>query len=83
MALPHSWCHGGYIRNNQYHAHLGDIDNKYIINAYEGTVEYGVWHHMALTWELVAEYGNEFVEATPGVLAADNWGGGARIIVHV
>ncbi|MHC4431965.1 MAG: LamG domain-containing protein [Planctomycetota bacterium] len=95
LALPHSWCHGGYVRNNQYHAHLGDIDNKYIINAYEGTVEYGVWHHMALTWELVpgeygggamyidgelvAEYGNEFVEATPGVLAADNWGGGARM----
>jgi len=99
LALPHSWCHGGYIRNNQYHAHLGDIDNNYIINAYEGTVEYGVWHHMALTWELVpgeygggamyidgelvAEYGNEFVEASPGVSAANNWGsevhGGARL----
>jgi len=95
LAAPHSWCHGGYIRNNQYHAHLGDIDNNYIINAYEGTVEYGAWHHMALTWELVpgehgggamyidgelvAEYGNEFVEAPPGVLAADNWGEGARM----
>jgi hypothetical protein len=95
LAAPHSWCHGGYIRNNQYHAHIGDIDNKYIINAYEGTVEYGAWHHMALTWELVpgqygggamyidgelvAEYGNKFVEAAPGVEAADNWGGGARI----
>ena len=95
LAAPHSWCHGGYIRNNQYHAHLGDINNKYIINAYEGTVEYDAWHHMALTWELVpgeygggamyidgelvAEYGNEFVEAPPGVEAADNWGGGARI----
>ena len=95
LAAPHSWCHGGYIRNNQYHAHLGDIDNNYIINAYEGTVEYGAWHHMALTWELVpgehgggamyidgelvAEYGNDFVEAPPGVLAADNWDGGARI----
>jgi hypothetical protein len=95
LAAPHSWCHGGYIRNNQYHAHIGDIDNKYIINAYEGTVEYNAWHHMALTWELVpgeygggamyidgelvAEYGNDFVEAAPGVEAADNWGGGARI----
>ena len=95
LAAPHSWCHGGYIRNNQYHAHIGDIDNKYIINAYEGTVEYGAWHHMALTWELVpgeygggamyidgelvAEYGNTFVEASPGVKAADNWGGGARM----
>ena len=95
LAAPHSWCHGGYIRNNQYHAHIGDIDNKYIINAYEGTVEYGAWHHMALTWELVpgeygggamyidgelvAEYGNDFVEALPGVKAADNWGGGARM----
>jgi len=95
LAAPHSWCHGGYIRNNQYHAHIGDIDNKYIINAYEGTVEYGAWHHMALTWELVpgeygggamyidgelvAEYGNDFVEALPGVKAADNWGGGVRI----
>jgi len=95
LALPHSWCHGGYIRNNQYHAHIGDIDNNYIINAYEGTVEYGAWHHMALTWELVpgeygggamyidgelvAEYGNTFVEAPPGVMAADNWGGGARM----
>jgi hypothetical protein len=95
LAAPHSWCHGGYIRNNQYHAHLGDINNNYIINAYEGTVEYDAWHHMALTWELVpgeygggamyidgelvAEYGNEFVEAPPGVEAADNWEGGARI----
>jgi len=95
LAAPHSWCHGGYIRNNQYHAHIGDINNNYIINAYEGTVEYGAWHHMALTWELVpgqygggamyidgelvAEYGNKFVEAPPGVEAADNWGGGARI----
>ena len=95
LAAPHSWCHGGYIRNNQYHAHIGDIDNKYIINAYEGTVEYDAWHHMALTWEivpgqygggamyidgeLVAEYGDEFVEAAPGVEAADNWRGGARI----
>ena len=95
LAAPHSWCHGGYIRNNQYHAHIGDINNNYIINAYEGTVEYDAWHHMALTWELVpgeygggamyidgelvAEYGNEFVEAPPGVEAADNWGGGARI----
>jgi len=95
LATPHSWCHGGYIRNNQYHAHIGDINNNYIINAYEGTVEYDAWHHMALTWELVpgeygggamyidgelvAEYGNEFVEAPPGVEAADNWGGGARI----
>ncbi|MHC4536094.1 MAG: LamG-like jellyroll fold domain-containing protein [Planctomycetota bacterium] len=99
LADPHSWCHGGYVRNNQYHAHIGDADNKYIINAYEGTVDYGVWHHMALTWELVpgeygggamyidgelvAEYGNDFVEAQPGVLAADNWGsvnhGGARL----
>jgi hypothetical protein len=95
LAAPHSWCHGGYIRNGQYHAHIGDIDNKYIINAYEGTVEYDAWHHMALTWEivpgqygggamyidgeLVAEYGNEFVEAAPGVEAADNWRGGARI----
>jgi len=84
-----------YKRQNQYHAHIGDIDNKYIINAYEGTVEYGAWHHMALTWELVpgeygggamyidgelvAEYDNDFVEASPGVKAADNWGGGARI----
>jgi hypothetical protein len=95
LAAPHSWCHGGYIRNNQYHAHIGDIDNKYIVNAYEGTVEYDAWHHMALTWEivpgqygggamyidgeLVAEYGNDFVEAAPGVEAADNWRGGARI----
>jgi len=95
LAAPHSWCHGGYIRNGQYHAHIGDIDNKYIINAYEGTVEYNAWHHMALTWELVpgeygggamyidgelvAEYGNDFVEAAPGVEAADNWGNGARI----
>ncbi len=99
LADPHSWCHGGYVRNDQYHAHIGDADNKYIINAYEGTIEYGVWHHMALTWELVpgeygggamyidgelvAEYGNKFVEAQPGVLAADNWGsvnhGGARL----
>jgi hypothetical protein len=95
LAAPHSWCHGGYIRNNQYHAHVGDINNNYIVNAYEGTVEYGAWHHMALTWELVpgeygggamyidgelvAEYGNEFVEAPPGVEAADNWEGGARI----
>jgi hypothetical protein len=99
LADPHSWCHGGYVRNGQYHAHVGDADNKYIVNAFEGTVEYGVWHHMALTWELVpgeygggamyidgelvAEYGNQFVEAQPGVLAADNWGsvnhGGARL----
>jgi hypothetical protein len=99
LADPHSWCHGGYVRNDQYHTHLGDADNNYIINAYEGTVEYGVWHHVALTWELVpgeygggamyidgelvAEYGNDFVEAPPGVLAANNWGsaahGGARI----
>jgi hypothetical protein len=95
LAAPHSWCHGGYIRNNQYHAHIGDINNNYIINAYEGNVEYDAWHHMALTWELVpgeygggamyidgelvAEYGNEFVEAPPGVEAADNWRGGARI----
>jgi len=95
LAAPHSWCHGGYIRNGKYHAHIGDIDNKYIINAYEGTIEYDAWHHMALTWELVpgeygggamyidgelvAEYGNEFVEAPPGVKAAGNWGGGARI----
>jgi len=99
LADPHSWCHGGYVRNGQYHAHIGDADNNYIINAYEGTVEYGVWHHMALTWELVpgeygggamyidgelvAEYGNDFVEAPPGVLAANNWGsavhGGARL----
>ncbi len=99
LADPHSWCHGGYVRNDQYHAHIGDADNNYIINAYEGTVEYGVWHHMALTWELVpgeygggamyidgelvAEYGNEFVEAPPGVPAANNWGsavhGGARL----
>jgi hypothetical protein len=95
LAAPHSWCHGGYIRNDQYHAHIGDINNKYIINAYEGTVEYDAWHHMALTWELVpneygggamyidgelvAEYGNDFVEAPPGVEAADNWGGGARM----
>ena len=95
LANPHSWCHGGYIRNNQYHTHIGDIENNYIINAYEGTVEYGAWHHMALTWELVpgeygggamyidgelvAEYGNDFVEAAPGVEAADNWGGGARM----
>jgi len=99
LADPHSWCHGGYVRNDQYHAHLGDADNKYIINAYEGTIEYGVWHHMALTWELVpgeygggamyidgeliTEYGNDFVEAQPGVLAANNWGsvnhGGARL----
>ena len=99
LADPHSWCHGAYIRNNQYHTHIGDIDNKYIINAYEGTVEYGVWHHMALTWELVpgeygggamyvdgeliAEYGNDFVEAAPGVAAADNWGGGARMGMDV
>jgi len=95
LAAPHSWCHGGYIRNNQYHTHIGDIGNNYIINAYEGAVEYGTWHHMALTWELVpgeygggamyidgelvAEYGNDFVEAAPGVEAADNWSGGARI----
>ena len=95
LADPHSWCHGGYVRNDQYHTHLGDADNNYIINAYEGTVEYGAWHHVALTWELVpgeygggamyidgelvAEYGNDFVEAPPGVLAANNWGGGARI----
>jgi hypothetical protein len=95
LAAPHSWCHGGYIRNGQYHAHIGDINNNYIINAYAGTVEYGAWHHMALTWELVpneygggamyidgelvGEYGNDFVEAPPGVEAADNWGGGARI----
>ncbi len=99
LADPHSWCHGGYVRNDQYHAHVGDADNKYIVNAYEGTIEYGVWHHMALTWELVpgeygggamyidgelvAEYGNKFVEAQPSVLAADNWGsvnhGGARL----
>ncbi len=94
LADPHSWCHGGYVRNDQYHAHVGDADNKYIINAYEGTIEYGVWHHMALTWELVpgeygggamyidgelaAEYGNDFVEAPPGVLAANNWGGSAH-----
>jgi len=103
LADPHSWCHGGYVRDGKYHAHLGDADNKYIINAYEGTVEYGQWHHMALTWELVpgeygggamyvdgeliAEYGNTFVEATPGVLAADNWGsvnhGGARLGMDV
>jgi len=103
LADPHSWCHGGYVRNGQYHAHIGDGSNNYIINAYEGTVEYGVWHHMALTWELVpgehgggamyidgelaAEYGNDFVEAPPGVLAADNWGsanhGGARIGMDV
>jgi len=103
LADPHSWCHGGYIRNNQYHAHIGDASNNYIINGYEGTVEYGVWHHMALTWELVpgehgggamyidgelaAEYGNDFVEAPPGVLAAKNWGsmnhGGARIGMDV
>jgi len=95
LASPHSWCHGGYIRDNQYHAHIGDINNNYIINAYEGTVEYDAWHHMALTWELVpgeygggamyidgelvAEYGNKFVEAPPGVEAADNWGEGARL----
>jgi hypothetical protein len=95
LAAPHSWCHGGYIRNNQYHAHVGDINNNYIVNAYEGTVEYNAWHHMALTWELVpgeygggamyidgelvAEYGNKFIEAPPGVEAADNWEGGARI----
>ena len=95
LAAPHSWCHGGYIRNNQYHAHVGDINNNYIVDAYEGTAEFDAWHHMTLTWELVpgeygggamyidgelvAEYGNEFVEAPPGVEAADNWGGGARI----
>jgi hypothetical protein len=99
LADPRSWCHGGYIRNDQYHAHIGDADNNYIINAYEGTVEYGEWHHMALTWELVpgehgggamyvdgelvAEYGDDFVEAPPGVPAATNWGsensGGARL----
>jgi len=94
-ATPHSWCHGGYIRNNQYHTHVGDSSNNYIINAYEGTVEYDAWHHMALTWELVpgeygggamyidgelvAEYGDQFVEAPPGVEAADNWHGGARM----
>jgi hypothetical protein len=103
LADPHSWCHGGYVRNGAYHAHVGDADNKYIINAYEGTVEFGEWHHMALTWELVpgeygggamyvdgelvAEYGNDFVEAEPGVLAADNWGsvnhGGARLGMDV
>ena len=103
LADPHSWCHGGYVRNGQYHAHVGDAGNNYIINAYEGTVEYDVWHHMALTWELVpgehgggamyvdgelvAEYGNDFVEAPPGVPAADNWGsvnhGGARIGMDV
>ncbi|MCP4259601.1 MAG: hypothetical protein GY774_19130 [Planctomycetes bacterium] len=99
LADPHSWCHGGYVRNDQYHAHIGDAGNNYIVNAYEGTVEYDAWHHMTLTWELVpgehgggkmyidgelvAEYGNDFVEAPPGVLAADNWGsvnhGGARL----
>ena len=103
LADPHSWCHGGYVRNGAYHAHVGDADNKYIINAYEGTVEFGEWHHMALTWEivpgeygggamyvdgeLIAEYGNTFVEAEPGVLAADNWGslnhGGARLGMDV
>ncbi|MBW7991819.1 MAG: hypothetical protein FVQ84_17625 [Planctomycetes bacterium] len=103
LADPHSWCHGGYVRNEQYHAHVGDAGNNYIVNGYEGTVEYGVWHHMAITWELVpgehgggamyidgelvAEYGNDFVEAPPGVLAADNWGsvnhGGARIGMDV
>jgi hypothetical protein len=103
LADPHSWCHGGYVRNDQYHAHIGDNNNNYILNAYEGTVEYGQWHHMALTWELVpgehgggamyidgelaAEYGNDFVEAPPGVMAADNWGsanhGGARIGMDV
>ena len=103
LADPHSWCHGGYVRNDQYHAHIGDSANNYIVNAYEGTVEYGVWHHMALTWELVpgehgggvmyidgelaAEYGDKFVEAPPGVLAAKNWGstnhGGARIGMDV
>jgi len=95
LATPHSWSHGGYIRNGQYHTHVSDIDNNWIVNPYEGTVEYGEWHHMALTWELVpgeygggamyidgelvGEYGNTFVEAPPGVEAADNWGGGARI----
>ncbi len=95
LAAPHSWCHGGYIRNNKYHAHVGDINNKYIIDAYEGAVEFDAWHHMALTWELVpgeygggamyidgelvAEYGNTFLEAPPGVEAADNWNNGARI----
>ncbi len=103
LADPHSWCHGGYVRNDQYHAHIGDGSNNYIINGYEGTVEYDVWHHMTLTWELVpgehgggamyvdgelvAEYGNDFVEAPPGVPAADNWGsvnhGGARIGMDV
>ena len=34
---------------------------------------------MYIDGELIAEYGNTFVEATPGVKAADNWGGGARI----
>jgi concanavalin A-like lectin/glucanase superfamily protein/F5/8 type C domain-containing protein len=95
LATPHSWSHGGYIRNGQYHAHVSDIDNNWIVNPYVGSVEYDEWHHMALTWELVpdeygggamyidgqlvAEYGNEFVEAPAGVEAADNWGGGARI----
>ena len=95
LATPHSWSHGGYIRNGQYHTHVSDIDNNWIVNPYEGTVEYDEWHHMALTWELVpgeyggsamyidgelaGEYGNTFVEAPPGVEAADNWGGGARI----
>ncbi|MDT8300567.1 MAG: LamG domain-containing protein [Sedimentisphaerales bacterium] len=103
LADPHSWCHGGYIRNGQYRAHVGDSANNYIIDGYEGTVEFGVWHHMACTWELVpgeygggamyidgelvAEYGNDFVEAPPGVPAADNWGsvnhGGARIGMDV
>ena len=34
---------------------------------------------MYIDGELVAEYGNDFVEAAPGVEAADNWSGGARI----
>lgn len=34
---------------------------------------------MYIDGELVAEYGNDFVEAPPGVKAADNWGGGARM----
>ena len=49
LADPHSWCHGGYVRNGQYHAHVGDAANKYIVNPFEGTVEYDEWHHMALT----------------------------------
>jgi hypothetical protein len=42
---------------------------------------------MYIDGELVAEYGNDFVEAPPGVPAADNWGsvnhGGARIGMDV